>query len=57
MVLLNLFGSNDDDKIFEPDTKWWNKAGLLYTVNEDATSITVHQPPNNGVYIIDEDIP
>ena len=43
MVLIHLMGSSDKD-IFQPDTKWWNKNGLLYAVNEDATLLTVHQP-------------
>lgn len=54
MVLLNLMGSSDND-IFQPDTKWWNKEGLLYTVNEDGTILTDHQ--NNTSYNIEDIIP
>ena len=49
MTLIHLMGYFDDD-IFQPDTRWWSKDGLLYTVNSDGTILTDHQ--NNSSYNI-----
>jgi|APSaa5957512535_1039671.scaffolds.fasta_scaffold763803_2 hypothetical protein len=57
MVILNLMGGDTDDNIFSPDTKWWNKDGLLYTINNDATKIIFHQSPNIGIYDIGDVTP
>jgi hypothetical protein len=54
MVILNLMGGDTDDNIFSPDTKWWNKDGLLYTINDDASIITIHQSPNSGTYNVED---
>jgi len=50
-------GGDTDDNIFSPDTKWWNKDGLLYTINNDATKIIFHQSPNIGIYDIGDVTP
>ena len=49
MLLLSLIGTLDG-VMFTPDAKWWNKDGLLYTINEEGTILTDHQ--NDTLYNI-----